>query len=129
MIWNYYVFVDCFVKVFSQPIGFGKHIVGQAEDVICSISVSADVNAYNVELGWLYDDDIITNDSRVTINTSNGYFNDSTVVTVIQFDPLIEDDKDKEYFCYSILNGSLIYEFVNLKNFMSKLLYAYVCYT
>ena len=110
------------VKVCSQPIGFGKNVVGQAEDVICSISTSFHVNTDTIEFGWLNEDDIITNDSRVTINASSDYYNDSTLVTVIQFDPLFEDDKDKDFFCYSILNGSLIYEFINLKNFISKLI-------
>ena len=87
--------------------------------MICSISLPADVDPDTVVLGWLDEDDIITNDSRVTINASSG-FNDSTLVTIIQFDPLAEEDED-EYTCYAIINGSFIFESVSLQNITSKL--------
>ena len=77
-----------------------------------------------VKLGWVYEDDIITNDSRVTIDNN---FNNSTLVTIIQFNSLIEEDEDEEYICYAIINGSLIIESIYLENFTSKLSYSYVC--
>ena len=70
-----------------------------------------------IELGWINEDDIITDDSIVTIDTSNDY---STPVTIIQFDPLIEDDMG-EYICYVIINVSSIFKSVYLQNFTSKL--------
>ena len=72
-----------------------------------------------IELGWLNDEDIITNDSRVTIYESRDYFNSSTLFTVIQFDPLTQEDEG-EYICYVIINGSFVFESVNLQNFTSK---------
>ena len=88
--------------------------------MICSISLPADVDPDTVELGWLNEDDIITNDSRVTIDVSSDYFNDSTLVTIIQFDPLAEEDED-EYTCYAIINGSFIFESISLQDIISKL--------
>ena len=88
--------------------------------MICSISLPADVDPDSVELGWLNEDDIITDDSRVTIDVSSVYFNDSTLVTIIQFDPLAEEDED-EYTCYAIINGSFIFESISLQNIISKL--------
>ena len=88
--------------------------------MICLISVPPDVDPDTIELGWLNEDDIITDDSRVTIDTSSGYYNDSTLATVIQFDPLTESDEG-EYICYAIMSGSLIFDSISLHNFTGKL--------
>ena len=81
-----------------------------------------------VELGWLNEDDIITDDGRVTIDTSSDYYNNSSLLTIIQFDPLFEEDGG-EYICYAIINESFIFELINLQNFTSKIKCAtYICY-
>ena len=77
--------------------------------MICSVSIPPDVDPHTVKLSWLNEDDIITNDSRVTIDTSNY----STLVTTILFDPLTEEDEN-EYICYAKINGSFIFESINL---------------
>jgi len=87
--------------------------------VICSIAVSSDVNPNNIELGWVNEEDIITDDSRVTVNASSGYFNGSTLFASIRFDPLSEEDEG-EYICYAIINGSFTFESISLQNFTSK---------
>ena len=83
-----------------------------------------------IELGWLNEDDIITDDSRVNIiRSSNDYFNDSSLIIIIQFDPLAEEDED-EYTCYAIINGSFIFESISLQNITSKShldLHMYTC--
>ena len=64
-----------------------------------------------IEFGWLNEDDIITDDSRVTIEQSNDLINISSnfsirvFITIIQFDPLVEDDEGN-YSCYSVINGT-----------------------
>ena len=55
----------------------------------------------------------------MTINASSDCYNDSSLATIIQFDPLLEDDEG-EYICYAEINGSFIFEPVNLQNFKSK---------
>ena len=107
-----------------EPSGFGQNTVGQRQDVICSISIPPDVDPDTIELSWLNEDDIITDDSRVSIDTSSDYFNDSTLVTIIQFDPLAEEDED-EYTCYAMINGSFIFESISLQNILSKLFHTY----
>ena len=115
-----YVFhLDSFLNISFQPSGFYQNTVGYRQDVICSISVPPNVDPSTTELGWLNEDDIITDDSRVTIDTSSDYYNNSNLATNIQFDPLFEDDEG-EYICYAIINGSFIYDFINLENFRSK---------
>ena len=121
-----YFISDSLVKISLQPSGIGQNTVGQRQDVICSISVPHDVDPDTIELGWLNEDDIITNDSRVTIDTSSDYYNNSSLVTIIQFDPLIEDDQG-EYICFAILNGSFIIESMILQKLTGKAVYAHTC--
>ena len=105
-----------------QPSDSDQNIVGQRQDVICSISVPPDVDPDTIELGWLNEDDIITNDSRVTIvRSSNGSSNlsASVITEIIQFDPLLEDDEGA-YTCYSGVNESIKFASINLQNFIRK---------
>ena len=118
-----FLYLDTFLNISLQPSGFSQNIVGQQQDIICSIvtSIPAIVDPNNIELGWLYEEEIITADNRVIINSSDDYSNQSTLVTNIHFDPLSEDDEG-EYFCYAIINGSFVVEFIYLHNFTSMLL-------
>ena len=102
-----------------NPSGFDQNIIGQRQDVICSVSVPDDVDPDTIELGWVNEDGIITDDNRVTIDASSDYFNDSVLSTIIQFDPLFEEDMG-EYICYAIINGSFVFASVDLQNFKSK---------
>ena len=115
-----YIHLDSVLNITLQPSGFNRNTVGQRQDVICSISVPPDVDPDTIEFGWLNEDDIITDDSRVTIDTSVTYLNGSTLVTTIQFNPLAEEDED-DYLCYAIIKGSFINESIYLQNFISKL--------
>ena len=122
----FYIFnLDSAINITLQPSAFGQSTIGQKQDVICLIPVSPDVDPDTIELGWLNEDDIITGDSRVTIDTPSDYFNNSTLVTTIHFDPLAEEDQDK-YTCYMIINGSFQFEFIDLQNFTSKYSCAFV---
>ena len=107
------------LNITLQPSGFDQNTVGQRQDVICSISVPPDVDPDTIELGWVNEDDIITDDSRVIINASSTYLNESTLFTIIQFDPLNEVDEN-QYTCYAIVNGSFIFESIDLQNLTSK---------
>ena len=111
--------LGAFLNISLQHSGFSQNTVGQRQDVICSISLPPDVDPDTVELGWLNEDDIITDDNRVTIDTSSDNYDDSTLVTIIQFDPLTEEDEG-EYICYAVINGSYIFGSTNLQNFRSK---------
>ena len=111
--------IGSFLIISLQPSGAGQNTVGQKQDVICSISIPPDVDPDTIKLGWLNENNIITDDSRVTIDTSNDYFNDSILLSIIHFNPLIEEDEG-EYICYAIINGSFIFEYKNLLNFTSK---------
>ena len=108
-------------NIFLQPSCPQQNTVGQRQDVICSISVPPDVDPSTIELGWLNEDDIITDNSRVTIiespnNSSN--FSINVITTVIQFDPLFEYDEGI-YSCYVVRNKSRKATSIQLQNFRS----------
>ena len=102
-----------------QSCGIDQNIVGQRQEVICSLSIPLNTDPASVKLGWLNEEHIITDDSRVTIDVSSDYSDDNTPVTVIKFDPLTEKDEG-EYVCYAIINGSFISDSIHLQNFTSK---------
>ena len=124
---NLFFNLDSIVNITLQPSGFDQNTVGQRQDVICSLSVPPDVDPDTIEFGWLNEDDIVTDDSRVTIvRSSNDSFNGSTLVTTIHFDPLFEEEEN-EYTCYAILNESLKFDSIVMQNFTSKFfVYMYV---
>ena len=116
-----------------RPSGFNRNTVGQRQDVICSISIPPDVDPDTVELAWDNEEDIITDDSRVTIiessndsvnNSSN--FSASAITTVIRFDPLFEDDEGI-YSCYSVVNESEVFTTILLENFRSMYIVISCC--
>ena len=108
-----------FLSISLRPSGFYQNTVGYRQDVICSLPIPLGMDPDTIKLGWLNEDDIITNDGRVTIDTSSDYYNDSSLVSIIQFDPLFQDDKE-EYICYAVINGSFVFESIHLQNFTSK---------
>ena len=111
--------------IFLQPSGFSQNTVGQIQDVVCSISVSSDVDPNSIELIWFNEEDIVTVDGRVSIvesaNSLANFSSNNTIVitTIIQFNPLFENDEDS-YACYSIVNESVKFESIQLQNFRSK---------
>ena len=113
-------------EIFLQPSGPDQNTVGQRQDVICSISVPPDVDPDTIELGWLNEDDIITDDSRVTITESMHDSANNVITAAIQFDPLYEEDEGI-YTCYAIVNESESFRSIQLQNFKSMLcIYTYV---
>jgi len=85
------------------------------------------VDPDSIELGWINEENIVTNDSRVTIIDSTYHltnlssnFSTCCITTIIQFDPLFEDDEGK-YSCYSKMNDSVQFVSIQLQIFKSKL--------
>ena len=107
-----------------QPSGLS--FIGQRLDVICSISITSDVDSDSIDLVWFNEEDIVTVDGRVNIVESTddstnftSNFNTSVITTVIQFNPLFEDDEGT-YSCYSMVNESVKFRSIQLQNFRSK---------
>ena len=104
---------------------FEPNTIGQRQEVVCSISVPPDVDPDTIELGWLDEDDI-TNETRVTVyKLTNDSFDNSSnsstiaITTVIQFDPLLEDDEGTYSCFYSKMNESALFTSIRLHSFIS----------
>ena len=72
-----------------------------------------------IELGWLNKDDIITDDNRVAITESMHDSVNNDITTVIQFDPMYEEDEGT-YSCYSTVNELQTFASIQLQNFRSE---------
>ena len=114
-----------FLSISLQPSYPDQNNVGKRQDVICLLPLSFNVDLDTIKLAWYNEDDIVTDDDRVTINIANDYYSDSTLATVIQFDPLFEEDEG-EYICYAVINDSFTIDLISLKNFTSKK-HMYLC--
>ena len=115
-----YIHLGATLKISIQCCGFNQNIIGQRQKVTCSLYVTPNMDTDTIELGWLNEEHIITDDSRVTVDVLSDYSNNNTLVTVIMFDPLTEEDGG-EYICYATINGSFfISDSIHLQNFASK---------
>ena len=69
------------------------------QDIICSVTITSEIDPNLVKLTWTLDDSIITTDNRVTIITNITENPSSfTYTTVIQFAYLMEGDEGN-YTC------------------------------
>ena len=89
-------------RITLQPnaSGFLQGVVGEMQDIICSVTITSAVDPNSVELMWLNADSIITADNRVTITPISITENPSsfTYTTTIQFAYLMEGDEGN-YTC------------------------------
>lgn len=100
--------------------------------MICSLHVPPGVDPQTIELGWIYEEESILDDSRVTIietpdvkpinNSFN--FSNSIITTIIRFDPLHEDDEGN-YTCYSTVNESEYFTSIQLQILKSTYVHIY----
>ena len=103
------------LSISLQPNGFSQNTVGQRQEVICSIFIPINVDLDSITLAWLNKEDIVTTDGRVTIDESSGNSSAGNISVTIRFDPLFEDDANN-YTCYALINGSFVFESMELQN-------------
>ena len=86
-------------RISLEPSGYLQGVVGEMQDIICSVTIASTIDPDIVELTWTNADSIITTDNRVTIKT-NVTENPSsfTYTTIIQFAYLMEGDEGN-YTC------------------------------
>ena len=102
-----------------QPSGYLQGVVGEMQDIICSVTVTSTIDPDTVELTWTNADSIITTDNRVTIITdiTENPFS-FTYITTIQFAYLMEGD-DGDYTCYVEIDDVMESNFIVLENLRS----------
>ena len=86
-------------RISLQPSGYLQGVVGEMQDITCSVTITSTIDPDSVELTWKNADNIITADNRVTIiaNITENPFS-FTYTTIIQFAYLMEVDEGN-YTC------------------------------
>ena len=86
-------------RISLQPSGYLQGVVGEMQDITCSVTITSTIDPDSVELIWTNADSIITADNRVTIitNITENPFS-FTYTTIIQFAYLMEEDEGN-YTC------------------------------
>ena len=118
----------CFVIIFYvvpvprislQPSGYLQGVVGEMQDITCSVTITSTIDPDSVELTWTNADSIITADNRVTIITNITENPSSfTYSTIIQFAYLMEGDEGN-YTCNVEVDNMMESSSITLDNFRS----------
>ena len=97
--------------------------MGKIQNIICSVTITSEIDPNSVELTWANNDSIITTDNRVTITPTNITENPSsfTYSTTIQFAYLMEGDKGN-YTCNVAVDDMMESYSIIMQN--SKSMYA-----
>ena len=104
-------------RVSFQPSGFLQGVIGEMQDIICSVTVTSELDPNSVELTWTNADSIITTDSRVTITPTSVTVNPSSFeyTTTIRIAYLIEGDEGI-YTCNVAVGGLMKFHSTTLQN-------------
>ena len=103
-----------------QPSGLLQGVVGDIQDITCSVTITSAIDPNSVELTWINNDSIITTDNRVTITPTNITENPSsfTYSTTIQFGYLMEGDEGS-YTCNVAVDDMMESHSTTLQNLRS----------
>ena len=103
-----------------QPSGFFSGIIGEMQDIICSVTITSTVDLSSVELIWINSSSIVTPDNRVTVIPTNVTANlhSFNYTTTIQFAHLTEADEGS-YICSVTVNEMTESRTTTLQNLRS----------
>ena len=104
-------------RISFQPI---EGVIGEMQDIICSVTITSAIDPNSVELTWTNNDSIITADNRVTRIPTNITENPSsfTYTTTIQFTYLMEGDEGN-YTCNVTVDDMMESHSTTLQNLKS----------
>ena len=107
-------------RISLQPSGLLQGVVGDIQDITCSVTITSAIDPNSVELTWSNNDSIITTDNRVTIIPTNITENPSsfTYSTTIQFAYLMEGDEGN-YTCNVAVDDMMESHSITLQNLRS----------
>ena len=104
-------------RISFQP---SEGVIGEMQDIICSVTITSATDPDSVELTWTNADSVVTADNRVTITPTNITKNPSsfTYTTTIQFAYLMEGDKGN-YTCNVTVDDMMESHYTTLQNLKS----------
>ena len=107
-------------KISLQPSGYLQGVVGEMQDITCTVTITSTIDPDLVELAWTLDDSTITTDNRVTIITDITENPSSfTYTTIIQFAYLMQGDEGN-YSCNVEADDMMESSSITLDNLRSK---------
>ena len=110
-------------RISLQPSGYLQGVVGEMQNINCSVSISSMLYLDSVELLWINDNVIVTDDNRIIIAT---YITENpssfTYTTIIQFAYLMERDEGN-YTCIVEVDDMVESRSIMLENLRSKQTY------
>ena len=106
-------------RISLQPSGYLQEVVGEMQDITCSVTITSTIDPDSVELTWTNADSIITADNRVTILTkiTENPFS-FTYTTIIQYIYLMEGDEEN-YTCNVEVDDMMESSSITLDNLRS----------
>ena len=106
-------------RISLQPSGYLQGVVGEMQDITCSVTITSTIDPDSVELTWTNADSIITADSTVTIitNITENPFS-FTYTTIIRFAYLMEGDEGN-YTCNVEVDDMMESRSITLENLRS----------
>ena len=113
------MFVVPVPRISLQPSGYLQGVVGEMQDIICSVTITSTIDPDTVELTWTLEESLITADNRVTIMTdiTENPFS-FTYTTIIQFAYLMEGDEGN-YTCSVEVDDIMESHSIILENLIS----------
>ena len=108
-------------RISFQPNDYLQGVVGEMQDITCSVTITSSIDPDSVELTWANADSIITADNRVTIIISTNITENPfsfTYTTTIQFAYLMEGDEGN-YTCILEVDDMIESHSITLENLRS----------
>ena len=107
-------------RISFQPSDYLQGVVGEMQDITCSVTITSSIDPDSVELTWTNADSIITADNRVIIISANITENpfSFTYTTTIQFAYLMEGDEGN-YTCILEVDDMIETHSTTLENLRS----------
>ena len=111
-------------RISFQPSDYLRGVVGEMQDITCSVTITSSIDPDSVELTWTNANSIITADNRVTIISTNVTENpfSFTYTTTIQFAYLMEGDEGN-YTCILEVDDMIETHSTTLENLRSMQIY------
>ena len=110
-------FTEFIPTIILQPSGVMQAMVGEMQDIICSLAIAFGTDTSEVKLTWVGPDGVIIEDDRVFIIPT--FADGNTYTTILQFDHLMEGDEGV-YTCDVMIGENIESLSVELQNIISK---------
>ena len=116
-----FYFIVCFAefipKIVLQPSGIMQAMVGEMQDIVCSLTTAFGTDISDITLIWVGPNGVLIEDDRVSVIPT--FSDGNTFTTILQFDYVMEGDEGV-YTCDIKIGENIETLSVDLQNITSK---------